>query len=121
MNNNNLCKLSTDIGTFLNIPMWFSLSPEEQKLITDDKKHPKNNYYFYIIVNNYKHLNLLSILQYNAHLGFFTRGAKAIYTLNLKTLRPTNKSKIQKLLNAKIISKIKKLWDVDEKNMFVRK
>lgn len=113
-------KLSTDIGTFLNIPMWFALSPEEQNLITDDKKHPKNNYYFYAVENNYHDIKLLNIIQYNAHLGFFTRGAKVIYTLNLKTMRPTKKSSIQRWLSADIIDQIKNYLKIDDDEyMFV--
>ena len=107
--NNNLNNdIERQIGKELNIPMWSSLTLEEKDNILKNSRDsaPADYYQCLIIKSEEPKPNLMNIISYDPYCGLLSRGTNAIYTLNLKTKKPTKKSHIQIKLSEELCNKI---------------
>jgi len=101
--------LEVKIGQDLGIPMWSALTFEEKNNILELKDKDQENKldnkiikipkYYQVNFTEYKGITLLNVIYYNPFSNLLISGRKAIYTLNIKTNRPTGKSRIKKKLS----------------------
>ena len=103
--------LEIKIGEELNIPMWSALTYDEKNniLTNPDISHTK---YYHVNFTEFKGIILLNVIFYNPHSNMLISGKKAIYTFNLNTKKPTQRSRIKKNLSDETIRIIQNYLDL---------
>jgi len=90
--------ISIEIGKFLELQMWESLTFTEKNKVKNDNRTTD---YYVITLSKYMGISLLNVV-----CKYPNNGKKSIFTLNLKTCKPTKNSQIQKQLPKELIEKI---------------
>jgi len=75
--------------------MWESLTDLEKENILASDRDSAPSYSSHIVINEFKGILLLNVICFDPSYGLLSRGQKAIYTVNLKTSKPTKNSQIQ--------------------------
>jgi len=98
-------EISKQLGNELAINMFANIDKEGLQYIKDsDRDNPHGDWYTFFISEKYE-TKFLIIKPCDPYYGTFTQGLN-IYVFNMKTLKPTQKSYLQKVLSKDIILKI---------------
>ena len=92
----------------LNIPMWSSLPQKKKDYIMSEMRDSAPADYNTCLIreNEYPRPSLMNIIPYDPYFGLLSRGSRAMYTLNLKTKKPTKNSHIQTKLSEGLCNEI---------------
>ena len=108
MNNKTLLEeIAILVENDLKISMYEPLSVEIKEQLKNDTRDSAESDYNKILFTQFNNLILMNIIMNDKYCGLYSRGSKALYTLNLSTFKPTKNSKMQNQPSSELVDKIK--------------